>query len=351
MLESFCLAAAGAGYQLQGWGYTPEMGYRLAWRWEGGDRSQSPTVERAEKEAVSTVEATAVRTLRRRGEPSSEALLHAGAHTRLAEEGCLRSIAELDEEVSPMDLVAGAVERGLEAASMVAVGPGAGQADKLWWLARPGKTEDALADRVEAWVRQLLAEQLVWRESDLINAVYARFSGPLTPDLSLVRVCIASYSTRGGHEVRLRAEDDLNRRRLEIDTVRDDLTGLGDRLGFHTDDQGAWDVRWLEDEKVVYLFTVSATAGLACRLLSGSTPNPAAACCLVVPGGRAELIDLKLRRDPRLRPAVDSGQWQFIKFRHLRRLVAQEDLDRHAFKLVVGLDPIAEREHAQLVLL
>jgi hypothetical protein len=62
------------------------------------------------------------------------------------------------------------------------------------------------------------------------------------------------------------------------------------------------------------------------------------------------LINLKLQRDPRLAEAVEAAGWQFIKFRHLRRLMAKQDLDRYAFKTVLGLDPIAEQESAQIPL-
>ncbi len=72
--------------------------------------------------------------------------------------------------------------------------------------------------------------------------------------------------------------------------------------------------------------------------------------CLVVPGGRARLIDLKLQRDARLASAAKVGDWQFIKFRHLRRLMEKGDLDRYAFKTVLGLDPIIEQEGAQIPL-
>jgi len=51
-----------------------------------------------------------------------------------------------------------------------------------------------------------------------------------------------------------------------------------------------------------------------------------------------------------LAQAVDADEWQFIKFRHLRRLLQEEDLDRHALKTVLGLDPIVEREAAQIPL-
>lgn len=101
---------------------------------------------------------------------------------------------------------------------------------------------------------------------------------------------------------------------------------------------------------MVYAFNVTSTAALGPHLLAERGADEDVRRCLVVPGGRARLIDLKLRRDPRLTEAVDAGRWQFIKFRHLRRLMTREGLDRHDFKTVLGLDPIAEREVAQIPL-
>lgn len=223
--------------------------------------------------------------------------------------------------------------------------------DDQWWLRESDATEDPLADRVEVAVRELLSQRLVWEESELINAVYARFSGPLTPDLTLVRTSLASYGTYEGSRVRLRREDDLARRHREIETVRQNLLDLGQRLGFRTSDGSGWDARWSADDHLAYVFAISATAVLAPWLLMGRSPDTGGEKCLVVPGGRAELIHLKLQRDPRLAQAVESGAWQFIKFRHLRRLMDEEDLDRQAFEIVLGLDPVAEQEHAQLSLL
>jgi hypothetical protein len=91
-------------------------------------------------------------------------------------------------------------------------------------------------------------------------------------------------------------------------------------------------------------------AAVASYLLDAELPTVEAQRCLVVPGGRARLIDLKLQRDPRLASAVYAEGWQFIKFRHLRRLMAKKDLDRYAFKTVLGLDPIVEQEGAQIPL-
>jgi hypothetical protein len=185
-----------------------------------------------------------------------------------------------------------------------------------------------------------------------MDAVYAHFPGSLTPDLTLVRVCIESYSTREGETLRLRPEDDPQRRADERKALRGDLVALGKRLGFKVRRRGGWDARWLEEGRETYVFAISATAALAPHLLAGRAADEGAYRCLVLPGGRAQLVSLKLQRDPRLARAVEADGWQFIKFRHLRRLVAQEEeeLDRHALKTVLGLDPIAEQEAAQIPL-
>lgn len=358
MLRSVCLAASGAGYDLRAWGYAPEVGYRLAWRWKGSDRSQPTAVERLRSDAADEAKGAVTSALRRRGEPSPELLLRAAAQTRLVDGGLMRAIVTLGQDASPMELASDATDEGFATAPVAELKHGGELRRRLWWLLDPPKPADPLADQVELLVREMLAERLVWLENELINAVYAHFPGVLTPNLTLVRACVASYGLREGQEIRLRPEDDFQRRRHEIEAVSRSLIALGQQLEFQTAAGDGWDVRWLDatdDEKdarerEIYVFTISATAALASRLLGQGLPESDAQRCLVVPGGRAKLIDHKLQRDPTLAQAVSSGQWQFIKFRHLRRLVAEEDLDRYAFRAVLGLDPIAEREHTQLVL-
>ena len=49
------------------------------------------------------------------------------------------------------------------------------------------------------------------------------------------------------------------------------------------------------------------------------------------------------------RRATRAG-WQWIKFRHLRHLIVEE-LDRHLFEGVLGLDPVTGREGVQIPLI
>ena len=364
LLESVCLAASSAGYVLAGWGHCPEVGHRLVWRWEpemanSRLQTETPGAESLAQNLITTAQKAAVATLRARDEPAAWDLLHASAYTALHETGLLaRAATVLEAGPAPLASASDAVRRAFEAPPLVRLASDEKGKEALWWLADsspvagPGATnvEPPLADRVEALVWDLLTEQPTWTPEALINAVYVLFDGPLTPDLTLVQVCIGSYSTQQGETRQLRPEDQPERRLAEIRALREDLAELGKRLGFQVGRRGGWDMRWLEQEQESHVFAISATAALGPHLLSAPAADEGAQRCLVLPGGRAQLAGLKLQRDPRLARAVETHGWQFVKFRHLRRLVAEEELDRHALKTVLGLDPIVEREAAQIPL-
>lgn len=359
LLESVCLAASGAGYVLEGWGYSSEVGYRLVWRWERAEPVAVPDVETLERDLMATAGEATVSTLRERGEPTVWPLLQASAYARLTARGLLARAAAVPKDGPPaLAFVADAVRRAFEAVPTIRFAGQEGAEEVLYWLAdweqaaEPvvSQVEPSLADQVEVQVRELLLRQQTWRPEELINAVYAHVPGPLTPDLALVLVCIDSYSAQEGETLRLRSEDDPAQRATELKALRGDLAELGKRLGFKVGRRRGWDVRWLEAGEETYVFDVSSAANLAHHLLTKRAVGERAQRCLVLPGGRAHLVTFKLQRDPRLARAVEAGGWQFIKFRHLRRLVVKEELDRHALKTVLGLDPIAEQEAAQIPL-
>ena len=205
---------------------------------------------------------------------------------------------------------------------------------------------------------EILRDLLAVTETDLHLRVYARFPGPQTPDIHLIRLCLFSYGDEHapGHW-RLRTEDDLEARAAETDAVIDDLSSLGRRLGFKVGlgipRAGEWAVRWLDETgHATYAFAVRTTAVLGDLLfnpptleslpLTGGTGEAAKAKttpCLTLPSGRAVLVGYKLRHDPRLRQGVGQHGWQFLKFRHLRHLVQEvtaKQLDRYAFQAALG---------------
>ena len=359
LLESVCLAASGAGYGLQGWGYSPEVGHRQIWDWAHVRPGPLASVETLRQEITNTAAESIVGVLRERGEPVSGPMLHASAHAKLVECGLLSRAAGIAEDgPSAFALAASGVRYALGMAPVVRLAdPGDGE-QTLWWLADSPEAssrglsgvESPLADRIEATVLELLVQQPMWELEELVNALYARFRGPLTPDLALVLTCVDSLSVRDAGMQRLRPEDDPQRRDAELKTLRGDLVKLGKRLGFQVRRDASRNVGWLEEAKEAYVFAISATAALGPHLFPPQVTPEGMQHCLVLPGGRAQLVTFKIHRDPRLAQAVEESKWRFIKFRHLRRLVAEEELDRHSLKTVLGLDPIVEREAAQIPL-
>jgi len=358
LLESTCLATSDAGYTLEGWGYEPETGYQMTWRWTGTEPAPPADAKVLGRHLRATAGQRLVDTLRKRGEPTGWALLHGSAYVELVERGLLRRATAVPKETkeakenSPPALAftADAVRHAFESAPLIWLTDSEGKKRELGWLADPGGAGEPLADRVGTLVWELLAKRRTWEREKLVDAVYAQFPGALTPDLKLVEMCADSYSVQEGATLHLRPEDNPLQRAAEIEVTRDDLAELGRRLGFHVRRGGGWDVCWLEEGRETYAFAISATVALGPYLLTRRPVDEGAQRCLIVPGGRAGLVDLKLQRDPRLAQAVDADEWQFIKFRHLRRLLQEEDLDRHALKTVLGLDPIVEREAAQIPL-
>ena len=353
LMESVCLAASGAGFALEAWGYCPEVGHRLIWRWHGMEPVPSTDMEALERDLMAVAEITALTTLQERGEPTGWPLLHSSGYVELARQGLLARTTALSkgkEDPRTFAFVTNAVRRALEAVPVVQLKDPDETGEMLRWLVEPSRAAEPLADRVGALVQELLVQQSLWDLEDLVNAVYAHFTGPLTPDLALVLVCIDSYTVQENGGIRLRPEDDPRRRADEVKALCEDLMKLGRRLGFVVKRRKDWDVRWLDEEEEAYVFDISATLTLGRHLLTKRSADEGAQRCLVVPGGRAALVSFQLQRDPRLARAVELDSWQFIKFRHLRRLVTKEDLDRHALKTVLGLDPIADREVAQIPL-
>jgi hypothetical protein len=364
ILEAHMLAAAGAGYDLVGWGARAPGELRCTWSF-ARQAAPSPVQPDALSRAVAERAADAsVRAVQVRGEPMAWPLLHAAIYADLAESGLLARAASLPAEIEdPLSWLAETVRSALEGAPLHQLSsPSAQRGDQpLWWTDAPFEPRVAmpLSDRVELAVTEILRDLLAVSEADLERRIHARFPGPQTPPTYLVRLCLFSYGDEhaAGHW-RLRAEDELAARAVETDGIIRDLSTLGRRLGFQVTLGAAnareWAVRWLDETGgLAYVFAVSTTAILSDWLPAPPPMESKTVPCLTLPGGRAILVGYKLRHNPWLRQQVERRGWQFLKFRHLRHLVREVEsrrLDRHAFRAALGLDPIVEQEEAQLPL-
>jgi hypothetical protein len=392
VLEALTLAAADAGFDLVGWGARQPGEARLVWKSEKRQTTKHATgivpAALVEPDALSREVAeqcvfTSLNVLRARGEPVAWPTLHAAIYASLAESGLLAHAANLPSDAGePLSWLAETVRSALDGAPLRQIshqdvrGARDGNATPHWWL-DPSLEPEAtflLSDRVELAVAEILRDLLAVTEADLRCRICRRFPGPQTPDARLVQLCLYSYGDEyaPGHW-RLRSEDDLKARVAETNAVISDLTSLGRRLGFEVvlEDvlqTGESALCWLDESgQTPYTFVVRTTAALgdllfhspsffSCTSVSdrpGHSINRETTPCLTLPGGRAVLVSYKLRQDPRLHLQATRHRWQFLKFRHLRHLVqevAARQLDRYAFQAALGLDPIVEREGAQLSL-
>jgi hypothetical protein len=336
--------------------------------------SGPPLKERLRQAALEAATAT----IRARGEPASWPVLHAAIQRRLVEQGLLQRVVDASVDArAALDLVASQVGSALEDPSLVcltapeetpAVVEGApappvvpvAAGEERYWLAAPTGMDVPLSDRVEAQAHQILQDR--WEggqgepltQDHFARALYTRFPGPLTPDRGLVAACLETYGqTVAEGRWRLRPEDLPGVRDAEREEIIDQLLTLGRRLGYGSHHWDPFDAAWLEGEAVRALFIVRWRAAVSDLL--ALEPQPAGGSSgprvyLVIPGGRAALVSYKLGHNPLWQRAVEGKGWRFIKYRHVRQLAAQDEVDEYQLRTIVGLDPIVEREGAQIPL-
>lgn len=318
-VRALTYAANRADLEIQRWITSAPNGYRFLLRAVEGGRDSRGASRPGEIEPAPML----ADFLAQRGEPTRQDDLEAACILESREP----DLAGVDPEAS---------------AQFIALG------DHLLWFRKPVRVEKPLADRVESEVLELLLQREQWTYAELTARLYERFHGLLSPEPELVAACVDAYATREpGGRLALRPEDEPGRRKQETQQLRDDITSLGRQLGYRVSRRLNADIVWQDEDQQSYVFRCSTTAVLGPHLLK--PPPSDGHRCLIIPGGRAALTALKLRRDPRLSELTHVDNWAFIKFRHLRRMV-DEIKQRSEMEVYLGLDPIVERESAQLTL-
>lgn len=275
------------------------------------------------------------RLLRERAEPTAAIMLRAGLLAALGQTTALADIASRpDSEPPPLAALRAQLKDMLQDTSLDEIEP------QVWWLADPAIERAPLADRVEQAVVDCLRARPEWRTVDLLREVYGYFPDHLTPDGAVLATTIHSYAEEFQFDrLRLRPEDHIATRTAEAQAVSQLLVELGQRLGFEAivDEQA---VEWSKSKHSVYAFAIQTTAKIE-TLLRAETG------VLVIPGGRATLLQSKLARDARLRDT----HWQVLKFSSLRQAAQQSTLTLQTFQLAFGLEPPIEQPATQIQLL
>ncbi len=294
-----------------------------------------------------------------RAEPSAYPLLHAAAWSDLVAEELLESIREAEGRQF-MQVMGESLEAVLgDRKTFLHMGRGAEVESGLYWLHDPPFTEASLTDRVERQVLESLRKEGWIYAYELDKHICEQLPGLLTPDRRLINVCLRSYAEGPDADSRwrLRAEDYAAARQEDCAEIRRLLVNLGSQLEFEVGEGEM--IKWLGDDgEVAYAFQIMETAIWAGVLqydaVDGITyviPQYDAVdgITYVIPGGRAELVAEKARRDPRLQDWLQGGPL-VIKFRLVRRLIAETTLTRENLRERLAIDP-PEHQDPQLPLL
>ncbi|MGH2521824.1 MAG: hypothetical protein ACRDH2_04895, partial [Anaerolineales bacterium] len=353
-LVAAALAAADqAGYALRGAALRADTA-EAQFVWDGpitgALRSGSQPSEEAEKPDFServiqeTARHSALEALHARAEPSRWSTLHFAAWCGLAEKRLLAPIA--GEPLSTVNRLLESVFRDPDHFQRFGASRYDDPTTGLWFVGQVAIGNPSLADRVEAEVLRLLSSDEVVDEYEIMRAVCAALPGVQTPGRGLVLACLNSYARRVEPDAwRLRPEDAPAVRAQELQSILAALRGLGERHGYRV--AGENPQEWGEAGQTLYLFAVIPSANFSTSLLTLTTP--AARRFLVLPGSRSGLAEFKLRRDPRLRAAMQAGGWRFVKFRQIRRMAADSQLARADLEPAFEADPLEEMKQLSLI--
>jgi len=179
---------------------------------------------------------------------------------------------------------------------------------------------------------------------EIEDDLYPQFPGLLTPSKAMIYAVLTSYATKEKSAWRLRPEDVANSRRTELNTITAMLDAVGKRLDYTTR-KVEKNYLWEENSKTVRAFYILASA-LIGRAMN-ETPYPPEQTIIVIPGGRAGLIQYKAQRDPSL--AVRLKNYQLVKYRLLRTLFEVPVLTRETFEEQIVSDPL-EKTKAQMMM-
>ena len=250
-----------------------------------------------------------------------------------------------------------------------------------WWIRQDQLQKDptnefglSLSDQIEIEAVRFFISHPEFTSLELDKNICASRSGLFTPEFELIQECLHSYNesiSPVSDLWRLQSVDYPRNRMKNLEEMVKLLEMIGKRLGFLIERIAISDfietseenysnplsfkplLIWKDhNENICYTYLVIAT-GLIGKIIdifkrSAIASNIGGESALiqkiiVIPGSRASLVRYKMRNDPRLKQEIEAG-WQFLKFRHLRRLAEATILTKDNLQSQLTLDPIASTD-------
>jgi len=344
-LTSALTAANTAGFDLKSLALRTEHDpVQLLW-------TRGETLKREENEPeINNVREAIHEHLTERGEPASYLHIHAAGLLALLETHALKKKdMEFDEALRRINTL---IQKALlEDERFVHYSSGESVETGMWGLSQtqgrggPAPThDDSLSDQIEIAIVMFLLKNPDSIYLEIEDDLYPRFPGLLTPSKAMIYAVLTSYATKEKSTWRLRPEDVANARRSELTTITAMLDAVGTRLDYKTR-KDEKNYIWGDNGKAARAFYILASA-LIGRAMH-ETPYPPEQTIIVIPGGRAGLIQYKAQRDPSL--AARMKNYQLVKYRLLRTLFEVPVLTRDTFEEQIVSDPL-EKSKSQMMM-
>jgi len=372
-LSSSLIAAESAGFALHGLAMRAESEKaQITWKGMFTPKESPESPPMSQEEIINASRKASQDYLQQRGEPSGYLQLHAASLVELIRSHRLTSLTASNPatvlhsiEVALRDLFSyqgsyfryGSSSRSLETG--------------YWWLDRvterktSSKISIPLSDRVEVELVHILQEHPNCTMDVIDQELCTFFTGLLTPEAKLIEKCLDSYGQPGSQEGagwNLRLQDYPETRHADMEKISVLIQLLGERLNYKVDIESRFStdlfqdrefVYWKEaNDSIVYTFCIQVSAIISEVVFSNDILladtkedelEQPAHNVIIIPGGRSHLVDYKIRCDPRLRNAVE-GEWRFVKFRHLRKIVENDALNRINLDTYLYQDPLSARD-------
>ena len=219
----------------------------------------------------------------------------------------------------------------------------------LYWLRSDPAYKPALIDQVEFNIIQYLLKKTSASLAEIKTNIYQACQGLLTPDNELIMACLNAYAdpiTPECNSWQLRPGETPEIRNRDIQEIKEILLSIADDLDFKAKEDGKRLI-WYENNNVpAYAFFISTTAIISKYLFQQN--NAAKHKIILLPGSRANLLAYKLKRDPRLKNALNES-WLCVKFRQLRSIRENPLLSRELWASQIKEDP-PEYQASQMAL-
>jgi hypothetical protein len=344
-LTSALTAASAAGFDLTSLALRTEHDpVQLLW-------SRGETLKREVNEPnVNDVRKSIHEHLLERGEPASYLQAHAAGLLALVETHALKKEEmEFDETLRGTNAL---IQKALSDDERFAHYSSGENVDTgMWGLAQqqgqgdPAPTiVDSLSDRIEMAIVTFLQKNPDSIYLEIEDDLYPQFPGLMTPSKAMIYAVLTSYATKEKSAWRLRPEDVANSRRTELNTITAMLDVIGKRLNYTTHKEDKIYL-WKDSGKIKHSIYILASA-LIGRAIN-ETPHPPEQTIIVIPGGRAGLIQYKAQRDPSL--AARMKNYRLVKYRLLRTLFEVPVLTRETFEEQITSDPL-EKSKSQMMM-